>query len=170
MICYSGVRRGDAMTDALKKMSQGWRDAFALSDAELAEQIRRDGIDVLVDLSVHMAGNRLAVFARRPAPVQVTWLGYPSTTGLETIDYRITDWRLDPNDESNCYSEESVRLERSFWCYEPLVNSPGGPGVQAPPALRKGFVTFGCLNNFAKVTPAVLAWWREVLRGWRGRE
>jgi protein O-GlcNAc transferase len=165
VICYSGVRRGDAVTVALREMSHGWREAHAMSDAELAEQIRRDRIDLLVDLSVHMAGNRLPVFARRPAPVQISWLGYPSTTGLKTIDYRLTDLRLDSTGASEYSSEEVVWLPGSFWCYQPLVETPEVGGL---PALENGIVTFGCLNNFAKVTAGTLACWREILRGVRG--
>jgi protein O-GlcNAc transferase len=160
VICYSGVRRPDAVTAALRQMSHGWRDAFALSDAELAHQIRADRIDLLVDLSVHMAGNRLPVFARRPAPIQITWLGYPSTTGLRSIDYRLTDSLLDPHDRPDCYSEKSIRMSGSFWCYQPLVDVPA---VQELPALQNGYLSFGCLNNFAKVTPGVLECWRKIL-------
>jgi predicted O-linked N-acetylglucosamine transferase (SPINDLY family) len=161
IICYSGVRRADAVTDALRGVSHGWHEAWRMSDAELARQIRTDRIDLLVDLSVHMAGNRLAVFARKPAPVQITWLGYPSTTGLRAIDYRLTDRRLDEAENPTCYSEQSICLPGSFWCYQPLVEPLA---VNELPALRNGFVTFGCFNNFAKVTGQVLETWREVLR------
>jgi predicted O-linked N-acetylglucosamine transferase (SPINDLY family) len=162
IFCYSGVPRGDAITAELKRMSPNWREAFALSDGELAERIRADGIDILVDLSVHMAGNRLPVFARRPAPVQITWLGYPSTTGLSTIDYRLSDGLLDPPGGEEFYSERTIRLPRSFWCYQPLARTPEVNGL---PALENGLVTFGCLNNFAKVNAAVLQCWVECLRG-----
>jgi predicted O-linked N-acetylglucosamine transferase (SPINDLY family) len=135
----------------------------------LAELVRRDGIDILVDLTVHMAHNRLLAFARRPAPVQVTWLGYPATTGMSAMDYRLSDPHLDPvSTASNrapaqrdeLYAEQTVRLPDSFWCYEPLSD---GPTVNEPPAQRNGFITFGCLNNFCKVTGPTIKLWATVL-------
>ncbi len=109
-----------------------------------------------------MAHNRLLVFARKPAPVQVTFAGYPGTTGLRTIDYRITDPYLDPPGlYDGCYSEESIRLPDSFWCYDPLDNQPA---VNALPAAEKGYICFGCLNNFCKVNPQVLKIWARVLK------
>ena len=133
-----------------------------LSDEQLAQRIREDGIDILVDLTLHMARNRLLVFARKPAPVQVTFAGYPGTTGLATIDYRITDPYLDPPGlDDGCYAEESIRLPDSFWCYDPLDSEAA---VNALPAAEKGYVTFGCLNNFCKVNPLVLKLWARVLK------
>jgi len=123
--------------------------------------VRADRIDVLVDLSLHMAHHRLLVFARKPAPVQVSWLGYPSTTGLETIDYRLTDPFLDSvGAADSCYSEKSARLPETFWCYDPL-NETLFPNDL--PALRNGFIRFGCLNNFCKVNDGVLELWAKVL-------
>ena len=108
-----------------------------------------------------MARNRLLVFARKPAPVQVCWLAYPGTTGLSTIDYRLTDPYLDPPGlDDHDYSEESIRLPDAFWCYDPLA---GEPAVSALPALENGFITFGCLNNFCKVNDPVLKLWAQVL-------
>ena len=132
-----------------------------LSDERLAEVIRADRIDILVDLSAHMASNRLLVFARKPAPVQVTYLAYCSTTGLHTMDYRLTDPFLDPPGQPQpYYSEESVWLPETYWCYRPLLDvPPAGP----LPARAAGHVTFGCLNNFCKVTPSTLAAWRDLL-------
>ena len=96
---------------------------------------------------MHMARGRLLVFARKPAPVQVCWLAYPGTTGLDTIDYRLTDPYLDPPGVDNAhYSEETMRLPDSFWCYDPLTSEPA---VGPLPALKNGYLTFGCLNNFA---------------------
>jgi predicted O-linked N-acetylglucosamine transferase (SPINDLY family) len=124
--------------------------------------IRADGIDILVDLSLHMAGNRLPVFARKPAPVQVSYLGYCGTTGLETMDYRLSDWHFDPGDtDPNGYSEKTVRLPRSYWCYEPAGSTPE---VGPPPAGKAGRITFGCLNHFGKASPAALDSWEEILR------
>src|SRR3954447_21778782 len=102
-----------------------WRDVQNLSDEQLANKVRQDRIDVLVDLTMHMERNRLLVFARKPAPVQVTWLAYPGTTGLTAIDYRLTDpWLEAPEtweaSAPRCYSEESLCLPDTFWCYDPL--------------------------------------------------
>ena len=111
---------------------------------------------------MHMARNRLLVFARKPAPVQVCWLAYPGTTGLSAIDYRLTDPYLDPPGlDDRCYSEESIRLPDSFWCYDPLDSEPA---VNALPAVEKGYITFGCLNNFCKVNALVLKLWARVLK------
>jgi protein O-GlcNAc transferase len=133
-----------------------------LGDRQLAERIRGDRIDILVDLALHTAGNRLRVFARKPAPVQVTMLGLPSTTGLATIDYRLTDPYFDPPGPcDDDYSERSIRLPRTYWCYPPPDEAPA---VTPLPALRRGFVTFGCLNQFAKASPGALRLWARILR------
>jgi protein O-GlcNAc transferase len=162
IFCYSDVRASDELTGRLRGYADAWRDTAALSHAQLVELIFRDRIDILVDLTLHMSANRLLTFAHKPAPVQVTWLGYPSTTGLETIDYRLSDPYLDPHDanEKN-YSEKTFRLPHSFWCYDPLDD---GPSINGLPALPNGFITFGCLNNFAKVTPPTLELWARVMR------
>jgi predicted O-linked N-acetylglucosamine transferase (SPINDLY family) len=129
----------------------------------MAEQIREDCVDILVDLKLHTSDNRLLVFARKPAPVQVTWLGYPGSTGLSTIDYRLSDPYLDPPgmDES-VYSERTIRLPNCFWCYDPLDgrNVPVGP----LPAMETEVVTFGCLNYFGKINNGILDLWAKVLR------
>jgi len=123
--------------------------------------IRADRIDVLVDLTMHMADGRPLLFARKPAPVQIAWLAYPGTTGIEAIDYRLTDPRLDPPGHDHQYSERSLRLPDSFWCYDPLTDSPS---VNALPALTAQHVTFGCLNNPCKLSDRTLAMWSDVLR------
>jgi predicted O-linked N-acetylglucosamine transferase (SPINDLY family) len=124
--------------------------------------IRQDRIDILVDLTMHMKDNRLPLFARKPAPLQVSWLAYPGTTGLSAIDYRLTDPYLDPpglNDAD--YSERSIHLPDCFWCFDPMQSDlPVGP----LPALSAGHVTFGCLNNFCKVNEPVLITWAQVLQ------
>ena len=161
IFCYSDVRAPDELTSRLRSYADNWRDTAALSDPHLAALVLRDRIDILVDLTLHMSGNRLLVFARKPAPVQVTWLGYPSTTGLETMDYRLSDPYLDPPDAAaEFFSEKTIRLPHSFWCYDPLANLPD---VNDLPALRNGFITFGCLNNFTKITPPTLELWAQVL-------
>jgi predicted O-linked N-acetylglucosamine transferase (SPINDLY family) len=152
----------DENTAKLRSYTDVWRETFGMSDEKLAERIRDDQIDVLVDLTMHMANGRPLVFARKPAPVQVCWLAYQGTTGLTTMDYRLTDPLLDPPGMfDRYYSEESIRLPDSFWCYDPLTSEPS---VNPPPAPNTGYVTFGCLNNFAKVTDDVLRLWAGVLR------
>ena len=136
--------------------------AVGLSDEELAAAVHQDRIDMLVDLTMHMAHNRMLVFARKPAPVQVTYLAYCGTTGLDTIDYRLTDPYLDPpGADEQFYSEQSIRLPETYWCYRPAVDSPP---VGPLPALAAGRLTFGCLNNFCKVTEPTLAAWCRLLR------
>jgi predicted O-linked N-acetylglucosamine transferase (SPINDLY family) len=159
--CYGDVRKADAVTSLCRSAAHVWRDTGGLSDEELADLIRRDGIHILVDLTMHMEGNRLLVFARKPAPVQVTYLAYAGTTGLNSIEYRLTDEVLDPSgaDEAR-YTERSVRL-KSYWCYEAPVDAPE---VGPLPAETDGYVTFGCLNNFAKINDGVWAAWVEILR------
>src|SRR5439155_15838187 len=127
-----------------------------MSDAALAEMIPGHEIDVLIDLSLHSAGNRILVFARRAAPVQISYLGYPGTTGLTAIDARLTDAHLDPPGNERFYVERSVRLE-SYWCYQPPAEAP------EMAELAQGAVTFGCLNNFSKINEAVLETWGQIL-------
>lgn len=163
--CYSTVTDPDARTARFKTLAAHWRDVARLSDDRLAALIRRDRIDVLVDLHLHTAENRLPVFARKPAPVQLTWLGYPGSTGMPAIDYRLTDAYLDPpGADESAYAERTVRL-RTFWCYGPDGTEPP---VSPPPFLANGHVTFGCLNNFCKVNEQVLALWSAVLARARG--
>ncbi len=158
--CYARTDGEDEMTRRIRSCARVWRDTGGMNNDRLAEQIREDGVDILVDLSSHTAFNRLLVFARKPAPVQVTYLAYPGTTGIEMMDYRITDASLDPPGISEeFYCEKSVRLE-SYWCYRPPIEDLE---VTAPPAASAGFVTFGCLNAFRKLTAATLETWSAVL-------
>jgi predicted O-linked N-acetylglucosamine transferase (SPINDLY family) len=133
-----------------------------LTDAELAERIREDRIDVLIDLAGHTASNRLLTFAERPAPVQVTWLGYGATTGMTEMDYRLTDAVVDPAEEAGkFFSENLSRLPHAFFCYTPPAEAPE---VAALPALANGHVTFGSFNNPSKTGPKVVEVWARVLR------
>jgi predicted O-linked N-acetylglucosamine transferase (SPINDLY family) len=160
--CYASVRGADGVTDACRAHADAWRDVLGLSDEQVARTIRQDRIDILVDLTMHTAGNRLLVFARKPAPVQVTYLAYCGTTGLGTIDYRLTDPYLDPpGRDEPFYSEQSVRLPETYWCYRPPIATPP---VNALPALEAGHVCFGSLNNFCKATPPALAAWSRLLQ------
>jgi len=136
------------------------KSTAGLDDAQAAERIRADGIDILVDVAMHTEDNRLLVFARKPAPVQMTWLAYASTTGLDTIDYRLTDPYLDPPGlDPSIYTEKSLYLE-SFWCYWP---PPEAPEVGPLPMSGAGRMTFGCLNNYAKVSRMTLNLWGRIL-------
>jgi protein O-GlcNAc transferase len=158
---YASVRSPDAMTVRFKKSVDFWHDVRSLSDAALAEQVRKDGIDVLIDLTMHMRDNRLPLFCRQPAPVQVSWLAYPGTTGLPSFGYRFTDPFIEPPHEPTPYSsEDPVRLPDSWCCYHPLDESPD---VSPLPALSTGCVTFGSLNNFCKMHEGVLARWARLL-------
>src|SRR5262249_49103903 len=151
----------DHLTTKLQSCSDVWRTTVGRTDEDVAQLIRADQIDILVDLSMHMAGARPLVFARKPAPVQLCWLAYQGTTGLSTMDYRLTDPTLPPPGTfDSYYSEESIRLPDSFWCYDPLT---GEPAVNSLPALEQGYVTFGSLNNFCKMNEGVLRLWARVL-------
>jgi predicted O-linked N-acetylglucosamine transferase (SPINDLY family) len=159
--CYSDVLSPTDMTERFRSYADVWRNIVGLTDEQLAEIVRRDQIDILVDLTMHMARNRLLAFARKPAPVQLCWAAYPGTTGLSTMDYRLTDPYLDPPGlHDHDYAEESIRLPDSFWCYDPLGMEPQ---VGALPALENRHVTFGSLNNFCKVNAPVLELWAAVL-------
>jgi predicted O-linked N-acetylglucosamine transferase (SPINDLY family) len=159
--CYSDRHAKDEITRRLEQASADWRDVPGLDDDALAEQVRADRIDVLVDLGGHTAGNRLLVFARRPAPVQVTWLGYVGTTGLSAMDYLIADrWEIPPGQEGH-FREKVLRLPDGYLCYLPPDEAPA---VGELPALRNGRVTFGSFNNPIKINPSVVVAWAEILR------
>jgi protein O-GlcNAc transferase len=161
ILCYSGVARPDWMTERFRASARAWRNTLGVSDARFSEMIREDAVDILVDLTMHTAGNRLTTFARQPAPVQVTWLAYPGSTGLQSIGYRLTDACMDPPGEKPPWSsEEPVRLPGCWCCYEPPSECPP---INALPALSAKGLTLGSLNNFAKVNERVLALWARVL-------
>jgi predicted O-linked N-acetylglucosamine transferase (SPINDLY family) len=162
IFCYADVGRPDAVTERIRGYSHVWRSILGMTDAEVARRIREDRIDILVDLTMHMAKNRMLLFARKPPPVQAAWLAYPGTTGLSAMDYRLTDPYLDPpglNDQF--YSETTIRLPDTFWCYDPLVKELA---VNPLAAQTAGHVTFGCLNNFCKVNQRVVQLWAQVLK------
>ncbi len=161
VFCYANLVRPDAVTTRLRGLVPHWREIFGLPDAQVADLIRQDRIDILVDLAGHTAGNRLLVFARKPAPVQVTWLGYPGSTGLETIDYRLTDPLADPpSSAEELSSEQLIRLAGCAWCYRPSAKAPP---VSNPPVLRANHVTFGCFNALPKITTPMLHLWSRIL-------
>lgn len=159
-VCYANNAQGDDVTARLRGLAHEWRSVVGATDADVAELVRRDRIDILVDLSGHTALNRLGVFARKPAPVQVAWLGYVTSTGLTAMDYRLTDGRADPpgGDETG-YTEALVRLP----CVTVFEPAAGSPPVGPLPALAGGPFTFACLNHLAKVTPEAVRLWARIL-------
>ncbi|MDR3405570.1 MAG: tetratricopeptide repeat protein [Chthoniobacter sp.] len=157
IFCYSGVVRPDQITDEFRGDADRWRSTLGVTDEALARLIREDGVDILVDLAQHTAGNRLPVFAQQPAPVQVSFAGYPASAGVEAIGYRISDRYLEPErgDETG-----RVFLIESFWCCDPCgMDVP----VKELPAMASGRVTFGSLNNFCKVNEPILRLWAKIL-------
>ncbi len=161
VFCYSSVAFPDEVTQRIRGQCEEWRDISRTSDESVAERIRADRIDILVDLAGHTGGGRLRLFARKPAPIQVTWLGYPDTTGLRAVDYRLTDAYADPAGETERFHTETlVRLESGFLCYRPPADSPA---VGEPPSIRAGHVTFGSFNNLSKLTPSMIALWARLL-------
>jgi predicted O-linked N-acetylglucosamine transferase (SPINDLY family) len=159
--CYSTGERQDSTTKRLQTLASRWRQITGATDGQLYDLIKTDGIDVLVDLSGHTTGNRLQVFALKPAPIQITYLGYPDTTGLPTMDYRLTDAWADPPGESDKLNTENlVRLPGGFLCYQPPADAPP---VTPPPCQEKGYITFGSFSNLSKTNPGVIALWARLL-------
>ncbi len=164
--CYYTAGRSDAVTQRLRACADHWREAKLLSDSQLAEQICSDGIDILVDLSGHTSGHRLATFARKPAPVQISWIGYPCDTGLQQIDYRLTDQRASPECKQGAAQAAPGRaallcLPRVFSCYRPPGDAPEPFDVAWEPGET---VTLGSFNNAAKISDSILQLWAKLLR------
>lgn len=161
IFCYAEVPAPDATSKRLFASVPHWRYTCGLSDEELAEKIRQDRIDILVDLAGHTQGNRLGVFALRPAPRQITYLGYPNTTGVAAMDYRITDAIADPVDQDAWHTEQLYRLADGFLCYCPPHDAPT---VTPSPTENQGGITFASFNNLAKLNDTVIATWAEILK------
>ncbi len=161
IFCYSDVDQPDAYTERMRGCRCVWRDIAGNGDETVAELIRSDEIDILVDLSGHIDKNRLLMFARKPAPIQVTWNGYANTTGMDVMDYRITDSFADPPGKTeHLHSEKLVRLPEIYMVFQPPAQSlPLGP----PPSIANGYVTFGSFNALSKITPQVIAVWAQIL-------
>ena len=160
LFAYPSHYRTDALTERIKGCCRGWYSAVGLSDEHLARRIREDRIDILIDLSGHTAHNRLPMFAWKPAPVQVSWLGYFATTGVAEIDYFIADpWTL-PKSEEAYFTEKVWRLPETRLCFAPPEVEVA---VSELPALNNGYVTFGCFNNLTKMNDAVVALWSQIL-------
>lgn len=161
IVCYDNWPGDDAVNQRLRTYTDGWRKVNRMNDEELAGQIRADRVDILVDLSGHTTGNRLLAFARKPAPVQVSWLGYMCTTGMRAMDYRITDPHLDPPGQTErFYTEELMRMPTAA-TFSP---APESPPVNSLPALARGYITFASFNNYTKVGDAVVACWVRLLQ------
>ena len=158
--CYYTHELADDATRRMREQSDAWRDVAGATDAALERTIRDDHIDILVDLAGHSKGNRLGVFARKAAPLQMTWLGYPDTTGLDTVDCRITDGVADPAPEADSrHTERLLRLDHGFLCYKPPQDSPPVSSPAHPPS----HVVFASFNNILKVNPAMIEVWAGIL-------
>ncbi len=161
VFCYSNNALEDRVTERLRAQAGHWRSIVGVSDTEAAAQVRADGIDILCDLSGHTGGNRLLLFARKPAPVQVTWMGYPGTTGLRAMDYILVNECVCPAGNERFFAEKVMHLPLGL----PAYTRPAGVGDPPPvPMLSRGAATFGCFNNLAKAPPAVLRLWARILR------
>lgn len=161
IFCYDNQPRSDKVTEKLKNLGGKWRRIINLSDLEVVKLIREDQIDILIDLTGHMANNRLPLFALKPAPIQMTYLGYPHSTGLQTIDYRISDVHADPEGMTECFhSEKLLRFKQTAWCFQPPSNLPE---VVNPPSLETGRITFGSFNNSIKISPLLIEIWSKLL-------
>ena len=161
--CYSDYRRaGDNVTAGMRRLADVWHDVHRLSNARLAEKVRADRIDILIDLTMQMSDDRMLMLAEKPAPIQIAYLAYPGSSGLATMDYRITDRYMDPPETDDSWAvEQALRLPDS-WCVYHTVSQY--PDVNDPPALSNGHITFGSLNNFCKCNEQVLTRWANVLR------
>ena len=162
IFCYYSHTIVDEFTTRLQADADHWIACHGMPDRQLAERIHADGIDILVDLAGHSAGNRLLAFAHKPAPVQASYIGYPSTTGLRSIDYRITDGFAEPPGQSEHVNVEQLwRLPEVFCCYAADPKSP--PVIDHPPCDDNGHITFGCFNNYAKVSDPAISLWAQIM-------
>ena len=158
---YAELPRADATTEQIRRLCAQWRETNALDDAALRAQLRADRIDIVVDLAGHTARNRLRALAVKAAPVTATWLGYPTTTGLSTMDWRITDAIADPPGAERFHTEKLFRMPDGFLCYAPQTPAPE---VAMPPLHRNGAVTFGSFNTPMKLSAATVESWAAILR------
>ena len=160
VICYHSSKREDRATTRLRGLADGWCNVAGLDDDALCRRIRTDRIDILVDLNGHTRGNRLTAFARRPAPVQVSYLGYGATTGVPAMDWRLTDAHVDPPGNDAFYVERLYRLPNCMWCFVPPT---AAPEVSALPASASEGVTFASFNQIPKLSDRILAAWARIL-------
>jgi predicted O-linked N-acetylglucosamine transferase (SPINDLY family) len=159
VFCYADVKTPDEITQRIRRASDHWRDIAPLADVQTAKLIRRDKIDILVDLAGQTAFSRLRVLAYKPAPVQVTWQGYPNTTGMKAVDYRLTDAMADPPGQTEQWHIERLVRLPTAWCYQPIDDAPIRPG----PSQRGEPFTFGSFNNLLKLTDSMLTLWATLL-------
>jgi predicted O-linked N-acetylglucosamine transferase (SPINDLY family) len=159
--CYHNLAFGDEVTARMKTYADHWVECEGLSDAHLRQRVIDDGIHLLIDLAGLTSNSRSTMFARRCAPVQLNYLGYPTLTGVPAIDFRITDGVIDPGDMPAHPSEQPLCLSRSMFCYRPDEN----PTIEAPPVLKAGHITFGSFNNISKVTDHTLELWARIMVG-----
>ncbi len=162
LFAYHTNPHEDAASARLRGYMTDWRQVAALDDAALESLVRRDGIDILLDLSGHTAHNRMSVFARKPAPLQATWIGYPFSTGLPTMDYYLTDRvSLPPGHYDHLFTEKLLRLPVTA----PFQPAPDAPDLVPPPLAKNGYLTFGSFNRLSKISRQVVAVWSRILRG-----
>ena len=161
IFCYDNHPEGDEVTRRFQSYADHWLNTAHLTDEALAARMRQDDIDILVDLACHMRGNRLTVFARKPAPIQITYLGHPTTTGLRAMDYKLTDGHADPTSSETVHSEQLLRLPHSFYCYAPPREAPP---VQALPMLHHNRITFGSFNALIKMNSSLFELWARLLQ------
>jgi predicted O-linked N-acetylglucosamine transferase (SPINDLY family) len=163
VFAYADLSRPDRVTENIQRCCDQWRSITGVQDEQAADMIRRDRIDILIDLAGHTGNNRLLLLAHRPAPIQATYVGYCATTGMPSVDYRFTDANADPPGMTDAfYTEKLIRLPGCFLCYLPANDAP--PVAPSPAAANSGCVTFGSFNNLAKVAPPVIEAWAQVLR------
>ena len=157
IFCYSNVKDNDEVTEHLKGYADRWLDIYKLNDQQITKQVIKDKIDILVDLAGHSKGNRLNVFIEKPAPIQITYLGYPSTTGLPSMDYRLVDKNTDPSDSENFTTEKLLRIPECFLCYS------NNTEYKPEPTKHHDSIVFGSFNNLPKINAQVIATWAEIM-------
>jgi len=161
VFCYSSTSQPDHITRWLREHSDHWLDTSNLHELEVAAAIAANGVDILVDLNGHTGGGRMGLFASRPAPVQLSWIGYLNTSGLARMDYRLTDRRCDPPESAQpLHTERLLYLPESQWCYRPFIQVDAAPEA---PCERTGYITFGSFNNVTKITPDLAERWGRIL-------
>lgn len=162
IVLYSNTSRKDRVTEGLQRVADVWVETLGLTDDVFARRIREDGVDILVNLGGHTSGNRLPVCARKVAPVQIEYLGYPETSGVPAMDFRITDNRTDPAETAEAYcTEKIIRMPDCFHCYRPHGRAPD----PAPsPHVSKGYVTYASFNVLPKVNDRTIAAWCAILK------
>ena len=162
IFCYYNNYIIDETTELLKTYCENWRSIFEMDNKDILKLIKNDKIDILVDLCGHTPGNKLLIFASKAAPIQVTYLGYPNTTGLHTMDYRLTDKYADPDKNSELfYSEKLIKLNKCFLCYSGDNKISHNKNI---PQNKNNYITFGSFNNFKKINSNVIKTWTNILR------